>query len=171
MGTGRDWVAYQYQILPLASVTAIELYSEGQKIVNYTSRASLTSAVVGAVLPGSSLLWALARPKVERHEDDLREMALLIIGEEFELDVRIELSQMEFARSYVRRLQRRVDKLHNIVPPNVTKKQPASKSTKNAPKPRPNIKLEKLVEMYSLGLLSEEEFARLKKAMGDSKGP
>ena len=165
---GRDWVAYQYQIFPLARVTAIELYSQGQKIVNYTSRASLTSAVVGAVLPGSSLLWALARPKVERHEDDLREMALLIIGGEFELDVQIEGPNMEFAPGYVRQLQQRVDKLHNNVPAKDTKKQTVGKSTKGASNPLPDMKLEKLVEMYSLGLLSEEEFTRLKLGMGDS---
>jgi hypothetical protein len=160
---GSDWISGNQEIFPLSDITDIEVYSEGQKIVNFTSRASLTSAVVGAFLPGSSLLWAMARPKVTRHEEDTRDSCLLVIGDNFEIEVSVDPDDVREVRSFAKRLQKQVEIAKGIYVPQAKSDASKPKSKKRASAEPSNVSLKQLTEMYTDGLITADEFAALKK--------
>lgn len=166
MRYGDDWVSIGFEIFPLSAVTNVEVYADGQKIVNYTSRASLSSGVLGAVLPGSSLLWAMARPKVTKHVDDDREACILVSGENFELELEIAPGEKKDARFFAKQLQKQVEIAKGLEAASLhgdegtsTGKEIGEATAEDSTK----VSLEKLAEMYTQGLISAEEFATLKK--------
>jgi hypothetical protein len=162
---GKDWIAGNHEIFPLSNVTDIEVFSEGQKIVNFTSRASLGSAALGAVLPGSSLLWAMARPKVTKHEEDDRESCILIIGKDFEMEIQVDPDEVKDARLFAKRLQRQVEINKGLKPSDTTAKKAPAKSKAKPQKGDVGVSLEKLTEMYAAGLITADEFAALKEKL------
>jgi hypothetical protein len=163
MKYGSDWVSSGAEIFPLIAVTDVEVYADGQKLVNYTSRASLSSAMLGAVLPGSSLLWAVARPKVTRHVEDDREACILVSGENFELELEIDPKEKKDARFFAKELQRQVEKSKGLQPSDSKSKKESAKSKAESQDGQVGVSLEKLTEMYAAGLLTAEEFSDLKK--------
>ncbi len=167
---GSDWVALGAEIFPLVAVTDVEVYTDGQKYVNYTSRPSVGSALIGSVLPGSSLLWAMARPKVNRIVDDDRESCIMVIGEDFELELPIDPDKKKDAKVFARQLQNQVELAKGT---RSEKSSPISSRDSNVDIPRENavqLSLERLTMMYADGLLTAEEFSRLKaKLNGDSE--
>jgi len=163
MRYGSDWVSSGTEIFPLIGVTDVEVYADGQKIVNYTSRASLSSAMLGAVLPGSSLLWAVARPKVTRHEEDDREACILVSGENFELELEIDPKDKKDARFFAKQLQKQVEKIKGLEPSDSKSNKEQAKSKSAPQSSEEGVSLAKLTEMYASGLLTAEEFANLKK--------
>lgn len=163
MRYGNDWISSGTEIFPLIAVTDVEVYADGQKLVNYTSRASLSSAMLGAVLPGSSLLWAMVRPKVTRHEEDDREACILVSGENFELELEIDPKEKKDARFFAKQLQKQVEKSKGLQPSDSKSKKESSKSKAESQDGEVGVSLEKLTEMYAAGLLTAEEFADLKK--------
>lgn len=163
MKYGSDWISSGTEIFPLIAVTEVEVYADGQKIVNYTSRASLSSAMLGTVLPGSSLLWAVARPKVTRHEEDDREASILVSGENFELELEIDPKDKKDARFFAKQLQKQVEKIKGLEPSDSKSNKEQAKSTSAPQSGEEGVSLAKLTEMYASGLLTAEEFANLKK--------
>ena len=159
---GSDWISSGTEIFPLVAVTDVEVYADGQKIVNYTSRASLTSGMLGAVLPGSSLLWATVRPKVTRHEEDDRQACILVTGSNFDLELEIDPEEKKDARFFAKQLQKQVELIKGSKSESQADEPRKTSRELDSPELTTKISLAKLAEMYSQGLISEEEFSLLK---------
>lgn len=154
---GDDWVRFRGEIFPIQATTTIDVFAEGEKRISYTSRASLTSAALGVALPGPAVVYALARPKTERHVDDDREAAILILGDNYEMEIQIEPDRLKGARSFARSFQRQIERQGGAKASEVK-----PKAGKKSDKPTSKTSLAKLVEMYEAGLITEDEFLDLK---------
>jgi hypothetical protein len=160
---GVGWVKCGVSLHNLSSTTKVKVYSDGQKHINYTSRASLGSAAVGAVLPGPAVIYALARPKVVRHEDDDRELSIVVWDKDWEIDVDLDPDLKKEAKKFAEALQKQILKVGGTVSLSASRsRQTKPKAEKGKGPSTSGPGLAKLVELLDKGLITETEFKQLK---------
>ena len=160
---GETWVKCGVQLHNLSPKTKVKVYSEGQKHVNYTSRASLGSAAAGVILPGPAVVYALARPKVVRHEDDDRELSIVVWDKDWEIDVELDPDLKKPAKKFAEALTKQVAKLSGSkVPAKNDSQETKTKVTKSMSSSGPKSDIGKLVDLLNKGLITEDEFKLLK---------
>jgi hypothetical protein len=160
---GETWVKCGVQLQNLSPKTKVKVYSEGQKNVNYTSRASLGSAAAGVILPGPAVVYALARPKVVRHEDDDRELSIVVWDKEWEIDVELNPDLKKAAKKFAEALTVHVAKLGGSkVQAKKDSPVPRTTVTKSARSSAQKSDIRQLVDLLNKGLITEEEFKLLK---------
>ncbi len=135
---------------PIDEHTTAEVFLDGQKQI--VTRASLTSAAIGSILPGSAIIPALAAPSKKTH--DLRSAQLIIGSTSWSWPLQIHPDAAGAARAFAQRVNALAAQRRSMT----------TAPTELSIDPAPDVltQLERLAKLQEAGLVTADEAASLK---------